>query len=79
MCRNIENMTTLVQKKTPKQQYNSIYHFALIKIVVMHQLGLQDISWEDFISNEFFTSPPVPPEAFYERGEPSHLQEGHET
>jgi len=34
--RNIEKMTTLVQKKTPQQQYNNIYHFSLINIVVMH-------------------------------------------
>ena len=65
-------MTTLVQEKTPQQQYNSIYHFSLIKIVVMHQLGLQDISWEDFISHEFFTAPQVPLEYFHETGGPSH-------
>lgn len=40
MCRNIEKMTTLVQHNTPQQRFNSIYHFALIKIVVIHQLGL---------------------------------------
>ena len=45
----------------------------------MHQLGLQDISWEDFISNEFFIAPQVPSEAFHEAGEPSYQQEGHET
>ena len=56
MCWNIEKMTTLVQRKTPEQQYSSIYHFELIKIVVMHQLGSQEISWEDFISHEFFTA-----------------------
>lgn len=72
MCQNIEKMTTLLQKKTPQQQYNNVYHFSLIKIVVMHQLGLQDISWEDFISHEFFTAPQVPPEAFHETGGPSH-------
>jgi len=54
MCRNIEKMTTLVQHKTPQQQFNNIYHFSLIKIVVIHQLGLQGITWEDFISHEFF-------------------------
>ena len=40
MCRNIEWMTTLVQKKTPEQQHNNIYHYALIKMIVVHQLGL---------------------------------------
>ena len=62
----------LVQKKTPEQQYNSIYHYALIKIVVLHQLGLQGITWEEFIANDFFTSPQVPPKVFHELGEPSH-------
>ena len=37
---NIEKMTTIVHKKTPQQQYNNIYNFALIKIVVMHHPGL---------------------------------------
>ena len=79
MWRNIERMTTLVQKKTPEQQYNSIYHYALIKIMVVHQLGLQGISWEDFISHDFFTAPQVPLRVVHEPGEPSHQPEGHET
>ena len=45
----------------------------------MHQLGLQNISWEDFISHEVFTAPQVPPAAFDETGGPSHQQELHET
>ena len=61
MCQNIERITTLVQNKTLEQQYNSIYHYALIKIVVVHQLGLQGISWEDFISCDLFIAPQVPP------------------
>ena len=65
-------MTTLARKKTPAQQYNSIYHYALIKIVVVHQLGLQGISWEEFISHELFTAPQPPLEIFHEPGEPSH-------
>ena len=40
MCQNIKRMTTLLQKKTLEQHYNSIYHYALIKIIVVHQLGL---------------------------------------
>ena len=79
MCRNIEKMTTLVQRKTPERQYSSIYHFALIKIVVMHQLGLQGISWEDFISNDFFTAPQVPSKVVHEAGESSYQHEGQET
>ena len=38
--RNIERMTTLVQHKTPQQQLNNVYHFVLINILVVHQLGL---------------------------------------
>ena len=72
MCQNIERMTTLMQKKTSEQQYNIIYHYALIKIVVVHQLGLQGISWEDFISNDFFTAPQVLQEVFHDVGEPSY-------
>ena len=45
----------------------------------MHQLGLQNISWEDFISHEVFTAPQVSLAAFHETGGPSHQQEGHET
>ena len=72
-------MTTLVQRKPPQQQYNNIYHFALIKIVVLHQLGLLKISWEDFFTHEVFTGPQVPSTVFHEAGEPSHQQEIHET
>lgn len=79
MCRNIEKMTTLVQRKPPHQQYNNIYHFALIKIVVLHQLSLLNVSWDDFISHEVFTSPQVTPSVFHEVGGPSHQQEVHET
>ena len=79
MCRNIEKMTTLVQQKTPQQQFNSIYQFSLINIVVIHQLGLQGITWEDFISREFFTAPQGPPEALHDACEPSYQYEGHET
>ena len=79
MCQKIERMTTLMQRKTPEQQYNNIYHYALIKIVVVHQLGLQGISWEDFISNDFFTAPQVPLEVVHDAGEPSHQYGGQEA
>lgn len=71
MCQNIERMTTLVQKKTLEQQYNNIYHYALIKIIVVHQLGLQGITWEDFISREFFTVSAAHQEVVHDVGEPS--------
>ena len=72
MCHNIERMIVLVQKKTPKQKHNSIYHYALIKIVVVHQLRLHGIAWEDFISHDFLTSSQPPPETFHDASEPSH-------
>ena len=72
MYRNIERMTFLVQKKTPSQQHNSIYHYALIKIMVVHQLTQQGIAWEEFISRDFFAAPQPPPEVVHDEGEPSH-------
>ena len=65
-------MTTLLQKKTPEQQHNNIYHYVLIKMIVEHQLGLQGIAWEDFISRDFFTAPLPPPEIFHDASEPSN-------
>jgi len=79
MCRNIEKMITLVHRKPPHQQYDNIYYFALIKIVVFHQLSFLNVSLDDFISHEFFTSPQVTPSVFHEAGGPSHQQEVHET
>ena len=56
-----------------------MYHFALIQILVDHQLGLQGIAWEEFISRDFFSAPPVVSEAKHEIGGPSHQYEQHET
>ena len=72
-------MTTLAQHKTPQQRFNNIYHFSLIKIVVVHQLGLQGITWDDFISREFFVASKGPSEAGHETGGPSYHHKGHET
>lgn len=72
MCRNIERMVPLVQRKSPAQQHKSIYDYALIKIIVMHHLAQQGISWEDFISRDFFTVPQPPPEIVHDEGGPSH-------
>ena len=72
MYRNIERMTFLVQKKTLAQQHRSIYHYALIKIMVVHQLTQQGIAWEDFISRDFFTASQPPPEVVHDEGEPLH-------
>ena len=76
--RNLERMTTFIQRKTPQQQLNNVYHFALIKILVVHQLGLQGITWDDFISHNFFTASRGVSEVQHE-GEPSHRYECHET
>jgi len=54
--RNIEKMTHYVQRKPFPQQLSSIYHFSLIKIVVLHQLYLQNIPWKTFIAHEIFIS-----------------------
>ena len=72
--RNIERMTTLVQHKTPQQQLNSVYHFALIKILVVHQLEVQGITWDDFISRDFFRASQGLSEVKHEGG-PSHQYE----
>ena len=68
-----------MQHKTPRQQLNSVYHFFLIRILVDHQLGLQGIAWEDFISRDFFNAPQVVSEAEHEIEGPSHQYERHET
>ncbi len=57
ICGNIERMRKFMKHKTPQQQLNNVYHFALIQILVDHQLELQGISWEDFISHDFFSAP----------------------
>ena len=72
MYRNIDRMKIFVQKKSPAQQHRSIYHYALIKIVVVHQLTQQGITWEDFISRDLFTAPQPPLEVVHDEGEPSH-------
>ena len=49
-----------------------------MKIIVVHQLSLQGIAWENFISRDLFTAPQPPPDIVHEPGEPSHQFEGHE-
>jgi len=79
ICRNIERMNTFMQHKTPQQQLYSVYHFALIRILVDHQLGLQGITWDDFISRDLFNTSQVLSEVEHEIGGPSHQYERHET
>jgi len=72
LCRNIERMVPLMQRKSPAQQYRSLYHYGLIQLVVIHQLAQQGISREEFISRDIFTAPPPPhPEVVHEEGGPS--------
>ena len=47
--------------------------------MVVHQLGLQGISWEDFISHDFFTAPQVPLEVVHDESESSHQYGGQEV
>ena len=62
----------MLQRKNPAQQYRSLCHYGLIQLIVSHQLTQQGISWEEFISREFFTAPPQPdPEVIHEEGGPS--------
>ena len=79
ICRNIERINTFMLHKTPQQQPNSVFHFPLIRILVDHQLGLQGIAWEDFISHDFFNTSQVISEPGQEMGGPSHQHEHHET
>jgi len=44
-----------------------------------HQLGLQGITCEDFISHDFFSTPPAVLEVEHDVGGPSHQFEHHEA
>ncbi|CAA2990681.1 Hypothetical predicted protein, partial [Olea europaea subsp. europaea] len=48
-------------------------------ILVDHQLGFQGISWEEFISHDFFSAPPVVSKEEHKVGGPSHQFERHEA
>jgi len=52
-------MDHYVQRKPFPQQFNNIYHFSLIRIVVSHQLSLLNIPWDTFIAHEIFNGPQV--------------------
>ena len=79
MCRNIERMVPLVQRKSLAHQHKSIYHYAFIKIIVMHQLAQQGITWEDFISCDYFEALQPPPKIVHDEGGPSHQPDIPET
>jgi len=57
LFRNIEKITYIVQKKSYPQQMSSIYHYSLIKMIVLHHLNLLNISWDTFIVNDIFNGP----------------------
>ena len=38
ICKNIERMIVIAKRKLYPQQLNNIYHFVVIKIIVVHQL-----------------------------------------
>jgi len=79
ICRNIENMALYVQKKPFPQPFNNIYHFSLIKIVVLHQLSLLNMPWDTFIVHEIFKGPQVIPSVPQQEGGPSGQPGVHET
>jgi len=64
-------MAHYVKKKPYPQQLNSIYHFYVIKIIVLHELNLLNIPWETFISHEAFKVPQVFSSVHQEEGGPS--------
>lgn len=59
ICKNIERMKIIAKRKPYLQQLNSIYHFSLIKIVVLNQLNQLGMPWETFISHEVFKGPQI--------------------
>jgi len=71
LFRNIEKMAHFVQKKSYPQQMSNLYHYSLIKMIVLHHLSLLNISWETFIAHDIFRGPQIPPPMSQELGGPS--------
>ena len=65
-------MAYTVQKKPYPQQMSSIYHYSLLKMIVLHHLNLLNISWDTFISNDIFNGPQIPPPVPQEAERPSN-------
>ena len=63
----------IAKRKPYPQQLNSIYHFSIIKIIVLHQLTQFGIPWETFIAHECFKGPQIFSDP-QEEGEPSEQQ-----
>ena len=53
--RSVEKMAYIVQKREPKDQMKSLFHHALIKIIVPYHLKELNIAWSTFIANPIFT------------------------
>ena len=57
LCKSIEKISSIMQKRPPSQQMSSLFHHSLIKVIVSHQLEQQGIPWEVFITHDDFTTP----------------------
>lgn len=79
MFRNIEKMAHIVKRKPYPQQLYSIFHYSLIKIVVLHQLNLLNMPWETFISHEMFKGTQIFSSVHHEEGGPSRHENVKET
>lgn len=66
-------MDFIVERKPYPQQMSSLYHYSLIKVIVLHHLSLLNIHWETFISHEIFRGPQIPPPVPQEVGGLSRL------
>ena len=55
---SIDKMAYIVQNRDYNHQMKSLFHHSLIKMIFMHQLEQKNISWDTFIANEIFTTPP---------------------
>ena len=64
-------MALYVKKKPYPQYLNNIFHYSLIKIIVIHQLNLLNMPWETFISHEMFKGPQIFSSVHHEEGGPS--------
>lgn len=77
ICKNVERMVVLAKTKPYPQHLNSIYHFTVIKIVVLHQRTQLGVPWETFIAHEIFKGPQIFVEP-QEEGGSSGQQRHHE-
>lgn len=50
---------------------NNVYHYSLIKIIVLHHLSLLNFPWETFIAHDMFRGPHISPSMVQEIGGPS--------